>query len=182
MTLPGGAVLHILAAHPTPPVFDGPEDFNGRRNADETRLLQALIDGADWPVDDRGAAGGLKPGTPFVVAADLNADPVDGEANHGAIAALLADPRLQDPAPASRGAAAAPQDGANAGHRGPPATDTADWRDDPAGPGNLRVDYVLPSAGLTVTGAGVFWPTPDSPLSPLIAGGRRPASSPSVAS
>ena len=27
-------------------------------------------------------------------------------------------------------------------------------------PGNMRVDYVLPSAGLTVTGAGVFWPAP----------------------
>ncbi|MCP1168405.1 hypothetical protein NHG85_07675, partial [Limimaricola sp. ASW11-118] len=34
-----------------------------------------------------------------------------------------------------------------------------DWDAPPEGPGNLRVDYVLPSrAGLTVTGAGVVWP------------------------
>lgn len=180
VSLPGDHVLHILAAHPTPPVFDGPEDFNGRRNADEIRLLLGMVDGADWLTDDRGAAGGLAPGDRFVILADLNADPADGEARRDAIAALLSHPRIQDPEPASAGAATAAQDGANATHRGPPATDTADWRDDP-GPGNMRVDYVLPSTGLTVTGAGVFWPAPDHPLARLIAadptGGHRPASS-----
>ena len=30
--------VHLLASHPTPPTFDGPEDRNGRRNADEIRL------------------------------------------------------------------------------------------------------------------------------------------------
>jgi glycerophosphoryl diester phosphodiesterase len=34
----GGAVVHLLASHPTPPVFDGPEDRNGTRNFDEIRL------------------------------------------------------------------------------------------------------------------------------------------------
>jgi len=34
----GGQVIHILASHPTPPVFDGVEDRNGRRNHDEIRL------------------------------------------------------------------------------------------------------------------------------------------------
>lgn len=176
--LPGGAVLHILAAHPTPPVFDGPEDFNGHRNSDEIRLLMGLVDGAEWPVDDRGTAGGLDPGDRFVIAADLNADPHDGEARRDAIAALLADPRLQDPHPASPGGAEAAQTGgANATHKGPPDQDTADWRDGPERPGNLRVDYVLPSADLTVTGAGIFWPEAAHPLARLIAGGRRPASS-----
>ncbi|MFQ5566429.1 MAG: endonuclease/exonuclease/phosphatase family protein [Paracoccaceae bacterium] len=181
VTLPGGVVLHILASHPTPPVFDGPEDFNGRRNADETRLLLGLVDGADWLVDDRGQGGGLGPGDLFVVAGDLNADPFDGEARRGAIAALLAHPSVQDPMPESAGGTqAALSGGANAGHRGPAAQDTADWRDAP-GPGNLRVDYVLPSAGLEITGSGVFWPTAASPLAHLIAkdptGGRRPVSS-----
>ena len=32
-------VVHILAAHPTPPGFDGVEDRNGKRNYDEIRLL-----------------------------------------------------------------------------------------------------------------------------------------------
>jgi len=64
--------------------------------------------------------------------------------------ALLADPRLQDPHPQSPGARAA----ADSEHRGDPALDTVDWD----GPGNLRVDYVLPAAGLEVQAAGVLWP------------------------
>ena len=179
--LPGDVVLHVLASHPTPPVFDGPEDFNGRRNADEIRLLLGLIDGAAWLRDDRGKRGGLGPGDLFVVVGDLNADPFDGEARRGAITALLAHPRVRDARPESAGGAeAALSGGANAGHRGPAAQDTADWRDDP-GPGNLRVDYVLPSTGLEIAGSGVFWPLADDPLARLIAkdptGGRRPASS-----
>jgi hypothetical protein len=182
LTLPGGAALHILAAHPTPPIFDGPEDFNGRRNADEIRLLLAMAGGADWLKDDRGAPSGLKPGTHFVIAGDLNADPFDGEARREAIAALLADPRIQDPHPASPGGAeAARAVGANAAQTGPADQDTADWRDEAGpgkqAPGNMRVDYVLPAANLRVTGAGVFWPEAASPLARLIAGGRRPASS-----
>ena len=35
-------------------------------------------------------------------------------------------------------------------------------------PGNLRVDYVLPSAGLEITGAGVFWPVEGEPGAALI--------------
>ena len=31
----GRRTVHVLAAHPTPPVFDGPEDRNGLRNFDE---------------------------------------------------------------------------------------------------------------------------------------------------
>jgi len=176
VALPDGAALYVLAAHPTPPVFDGPEDFNGRRNADEIRLLTAMIDGADWLTDDHGLPGGLGPRDRFVLAADLNADPQDGEARRDAIAALLAHPRLQDPHPASAGAEAAGGTGANTAHSGPAAEDTADWRDDP-GPGNMRVDYVLPSIGLRVTGAGVFWPGPADPLARLVAGGMPQASS-----
>src|SRR5215218_5572212 len=36
--LVGRKVIHTLVSHPTPPVFDGPEDRNGRRNHDEIRL------------------------------------------------------------------------------------------------------------------------------------------------
>ncbi len=132
-------------------------------------------------MDDRGQGGGLGPGDLFVVVGDLNADPFDGEARRAAIGALLAHPRVRDPMPESAGGAVAAQSGgANASHRGPPSQDTADWRDEP-GPGNMRVDYVLPSTGLEVTGAGIFWPLADDPLARLIAkdptGGRRPASS-----
>ena len=80
IVLPEGGRLHVLALHPTPPVFDGPEDFNGRRNADELRLLLGLIDGADWLVDDAGGGGGLPADARFVVMGDLNADPHRGDA------------------------------------------------------------------------------------------------------
>jgi hypothetical protein len=170
--------IHLLAAHPTPPVFDGEEDRNGARNADEIRLLTAMIDGAGWLVDDAGRPGGLREGDAFVVAGDLNADPADGAARREGISVLLTHPRLADAAPESPGAvaAAAADGGANARHRSPPGQDTADWRDSP-GPGNLRVDYLLPSSGLRVTGSGVFWPLPDDPLARLVSGGREPASS-----
>ena len=60
---------------------------------------------------------------------------------------------------------AALQGGANASHRGDPALDTADFSD--RAPGNLRVDYALPSTGLGVVRAGVFWPVQADPLSRL---------------
>ncbi|MEM7496788.1 MAG: endonuclease/exonuclease/phosphatase family protein [Pseudomonadota bacterium] len=176
---PGGR-LTLLAAHPTPPVFDGPEDRNGRRNDDEIRLLHAIATEpeASWLMDDAGRAGGLATGTPFVIAGDLNADPVDGAARRDALRTLLADPALQDPRPSSDGAseAASRQGDGNARQSGSPAFDTADWRDSP-GPGNLRVDYVLPSAGLEIVGSGVFWPAPGQPGAVLMDGGKRPASS-----
>ncbi len=174
--LPGGATLHILAAHPTPPVFDGPEDLNGRRNADEIRLLAEILSGGgDWLVDDRGRAGGLPPDASAVVLGDLNADPHDGDGRRAEIAALLAHPRLVDPAPESPGAAAA---GPRPGLAGPPARHTADWPDGPSDPGNLRVDYALPTADLEILGTGVFWPAPGDPLARLTARrGRREASS-----
>jgi len=30
--------VHVLASHPTPPMFDGAEDRNGRRSSDEVRF------------------------------------------------------------------------------------------------------------------------------------------------
>ncbi len=147
--LPGGGQLTLLAWLATPPVFDGPEDRNGRRNHDEAAFWLRLLDG-DLPF--------APPAGPFVLLGDANLDPADGEGRAGALLALLADPRLQDLRPESPGAAAG-QGGANTRHKGPAALDTADWPDDP-GPGNMRVDYVLPSAGLVVEDAGVWWPAP----------------------
>jgi hypothetical protein len=58
--------------------------------------------------------------------------------------------------------AARSQGASNISHLGDPRLDTADFQDHPA-PGNLRVDYVLPSKNLNVRGAGVFWPAPGEP-------------------
>jgi hypothetical protein len=160
--LPGGGRLHLLAANPTPPLFDGAERFNARRNHDEIRLWSEYLSGAALR-DDAGLVAG-SPEAPVVVLGNLNADPFDGAGLREAIAGLLAHPRLRDPGPASGGGAAA----ATPGHRGDPGLDTADWRED-GGPGNLRVDYVLPSRDLEVAGAGVFWPAPGEPLAEAVA-------------
>lgn len=37
--------LNLLVWHATPPVFDGPEDLNGRRNHDEAALWLKVLDG-----------------------------------------------------------------------------------------------------------------------------------------
>ena len=54
------------------------------------------------------------------------------------------------------------QGGANLVHRGDPRYDTGDFND--RAPGNLRVDYVLPSKPLRPVAASVFWPERDDPL------------------
>jgi len=98
--------LHIYASHPTPPVFDGPEDRNGLTTPESEGAKQAATKGP-----------------------------------------------------------------ANKRHQTDPAQDTADWNDQ-RGPGNLRVDYALPTKDINVKGAGVFWPAPYDPLHKLLGSGK----------
>jgi len=167
--LPDGGRLHLLTANPTPPLFDGPEGMNRLRNRDELMFWAQYLDGRSFR-DDQGRDGAA-PDAALVLLGDFNLDPLDGAGEGFALRRLLEHPRLQDPAPASAGGAeAAGQGGANHRHRGDPALDTADWRD-AGGPGNLRVDYLLPSAELEVVAAGVFWPMADDPQAALLADG-----------
>ena len=154
--------IHLLVAHPTPPVFDGPEHRNGIRNYDEIRLWAEYLSPGDksWLCDDAGRCGGLTRGERFVIAGDHNADPVDGDGLPGAIAQLLDHPRvLKYPTPTSAGAAPAALAGGGVylSHRGPREQATGDF-----GPhvGTLRLDYVLPSTDFQVIDSGVFWPRP----------------------
>ena len=94
--------LHLLASHPTPPVFDGPEDANGWRNHDEITFWRHYIDGTTF-VDDQGRSQAFD-GRNFVILGTLNADPVDGDGRHAAIQALLSHPKIYDPMPVSEGA------------------------------------------------------------------------------
>ncbi len=160
-----GSTLHLLASHPTPPVFDGPEDRNGRRNHDEIRLFADYIEPqrSNWIVDDLGACGGLNKHSLFVIAGDLNADPHDGDSSKSAIAQLLNHDKINSQCvPASKGAAvdSQKQAGANLQHKGDPATDTGKFN--PKNVGNLRLDYILPSANIEETACGVFWPEPNA--------------------
>lgn len=139
--------LHLLAWHATPPVFDGPDDRNGCRNHDEAAFWRLLLDGG-LPM--------APPDSPLVLLGDGNLDPIDGDGHTEGISALLVHPALQDPAPLGTHGRAEPA------QLGDPALDTALYGDI----GGLRLDYVLPSAGLMVTGTGVMWPPETDPLWP----------------
>jgi hypothetical protein len=151
-----GRPLHLLISHPTPPVFDGDEDRNGRRNFDEIAFWLRYLEGSPALVDDRGRRGGLAPDALFVLAGDLNADPlrpatvIDGTT---AIDQLLAHPLLLDPGDVlvSEGARRHGRGGESL-----PEQVTADFA------GGMRVDYLLPSRRLAVVDGGVFWPAPET--------------------
>jgi hypothetical protein len=166
-----GERVHFLVSHPTPPVFDGPEDRNGTRNHDEIRFWADYITpGAGrYIYDDRGRRGGLGRRERFVIAGDQNADPFDGDSTEDAILQLLDNPRINTSVtPTSPGGPeqSARQGGANATHVGNPAFDTADFAD--AAPGNLRADYLLPDRGTPIVGSFVFWPLSADPLFRLV--------------
>jgi hypothetical protein len=169
-----GRTVHFLNSHPTPPVFDGPEDRNGTRNHDEIRFWADYIipSRSGYIYDDNGNMGGIVPGAPFVIAGDQNSDPYDGDSIPGS-AQLLLDHQLVNTkvTPSSLGGVQQSelQGGNNADHLGNPAYDTADFSDfGPFGPGNLRADYVLPRKQLRIDDAGVFWPLNDDPLFDLV--------------
>lgn len=106
--------ITILTYHATPPVFDGPEDRNGRRNHDETAFWTHYLDGAFGPV----------PGDRFILMGDANLDPNAGDGMGRAMTRLLTDARLQDPLPM--------QPTVTFGPTGPMRVDyvlpSADWR------------------------------------------------------
>lgn len=152
--------VHFLVSHPTPPVFDGPERRNLARNADEIALWTHYISesSAEWLCDDKGQCGGLPDAERFVLAGDLNADRLDGDGDHQAIAALLDAPRVDSSfIPHSYGAIEVAE-AYGFERTGDVATHTGDF-----GPrtGTLRIDYVLPSQDLKILGGGVFWPRKD---------------------
>ncbi len=147
----GDASLRLLVWYATPPVFDGEEDRNGRRNKDETALWLRLLEGGlPW----------APPVAPFVVLGQSSLDPADGDGLHAGVRALLTHPALQDPQPKGSSARNDP------GHYGDAAHDTAFYD---KGVGGLRVDLLLPSADLTVQDAAVLWPPDTDPLAITLA-------------
>lgn len=151
--------VHVLISHPTPPVFDGEEDRNGKRNHDEVRFWSDYLspDKATYIYDDKGQKGGLAEDRTFVIVGDLNSSPVEGNAYKEGIGNLLMHPRVDSSfTPQSAGGKAHSPDSPYA------ATHTAGWR--------MRADYVLPSkSGFKVLSSGVFWPAKGQPFYELIA-------------
>lgn len=152
-----GNELHILASHPTPPVFDGPEDRNGKRNFDEIRFWIDYLtpSAASYIYDDNNQYGGLAKDKAFVILGDLNADAIDGNAIKSGIERLIHHPRVTDPKPSSEGGKLHRKDNPNAQNH------TAFW--------GMRADYALPAkAQFNVLGSGIFWPTENMPEFRLI--------------
>ena len=154
----GRDTLHLFVSHPTPPVFDGQEDKNGRRNFDEIKFWVAYLGNGEALYDDDGGRGGFGSEAPFVILGDLNAYPDSPEGVYDdmpAIAQLLGHPRIQDTGSLATSRGALQRRGEYQGGKpGPPRfleRATARWA------GGVRVDYVLPSTNLIVRGGGVFW-------------------------
>jgi len=145
----GKHTLHILASHPTPPVFDGDEDRNGKRNHDESRFWRDYVDPnlSSYIYDDQGNKGGMKGDKHhFVILGDLNASPVEGDATDDPIGMLGASKYINGTLlPTSLGGV--DNDPANENS----VNHTADWK--------MRADYVLPSVwGTKVEQTAVYWP------------------------
>jgi len=151
--------VHVLISHPTPPVFDGEEDRNGKRNHDEVRFWADYLspEKAGYIYDDKGQKGGLAANQSFVILGDLNSSPVEGNAYKEGIGNLLMHPRVNSSfTPQSAGGKAHSPESPYA------ATHTAGWR--------MRADYVLPSkSGFKVVSSGVFWPVAGQPFYELVA-------------
>ncbi len=146
-----GKTIHILASHPTPPVFDGPENRNGNRNHDEIRFWFDYINSKQdsYIYDDNNHLGALAANQRFIIIGDQNASNIEGDAiitktSQGIIALLNSD-KIQDSWPASLGGKYHASDNVNG------INHTAYW--------GMRADYVLPSTyGFIIKKSAVFWP------------------------
>lgn len=137
----GERTVHALLAHPTPPVFDGPENFNGKRCHDEIRLLSDYVAGYDYLYDDSGTYGGLSEDASYVLLGDMNASPGNEESLDAAGTYFLDNEDFNTRRfPTSPGGAQA----------GSPYL-TAEF--------GLQVDYVLPSPDLAIHDCAVVWPS-----------------------
>ena len=149
--------IHILAQHPTPPVFDGAENRNGLRNHDEIRLLADYLSGESYIYDDNQTSATFNRDDRFVVVGDLNASVHSKQTYPGTMQMLLEHSLINSKfTPTSRGAKKNAADDPYSNEH------TAMWKS--------RADYVLPSKkGLKVIDGGVFWPAKEEALHRLVA-------------
>ncbi|MDG6882615.1 3-phytase (myo-inositol-hexaphosphate 3-phosphohydrolase) [Phocoenobacter uteri] len=154
----GKTSIHMLLSHPTPPVFNNAARHNLKRNRDELNFWAEYLNNQDYLTDDQGKKGGLAPNEAFVIAGDLNADPIVGDGDKNAIIGLYSHKRVNqnvangDLLPTSKGAVEflASEDARRNKDRANPEQITHH--------GGMRLDYVLPSANLNAVASGVFWP------------------------
>ena len=154
-TASGDKTIHLLLSHPTPPVFDTVTENNKLLNSAEIKFWDDYIANANYIYDDQGVTGGLAEDASFVIMGDLNADPENGDGYLESIQNLLNHEKVNTEAttstyvPTSLGATE--------------CVDTGDcnqntYPDRITSTFSLRVDHIIPSTDISVTGSGVFWP------------------------
>lgn len=139
--LESGRILHILASHPTPAAFDGPEKRNRLRNRAEIKFWGDYVSG-QVVLDDQFRMQALAPDASFIILGDLNADPDEGSTIDDPVGTyLLSNPRVN----ASFTPVADDLDLEE--YASLDADDTAAW--------GMRVDYVLPSVDIQIEGGAI---------------------------
>lgn len=145
-----GGTVHGLFAHPTPPGFDGVNNFNGRWNHDEVRFFADYVADEDYIYDDSGVRGGLDDDASYVLMGDMNAGPGLGRDERPLQPAqkflIDNDDFYTDRLPKSPGGA----------QRGLPTATRVG--------GDFegvveQIDYVLPSPDLSLHASSVVWPS-----------------------
>ncbi|MGL5294222.1 MAG: endonuclease/exonuclease/phosphatase family protein [Aeromonas sp.] len=164
----GDRCIHLLISHPTPPIFANAARHSIKRNRAEIAFWNDYINGLDYMTDDQGVQGGLPLDAAFVIAGDLNADPLTGDGDRTAIRALQDNPRVNQAVtrgpliPTSRG-------GAECMAARPHTTRPYPMQPYPMRPyperitssSGLQLDHLMPSTNLTALNSGVYWPASD---------------------
>lgn len=155
----GEEEIHFLISHPTPPIFGNAARHNVRRNRVEVAFWHDYVKGLGYMTDDKGTKGGLAQNAKFVIAGDLNADPLTGDGDLSAIQALLDNALINQAItngpliPFSEGGPEWLSKGIDCkrnNSRPHPERITSC--------SGLQLDHVIPSANLNAVKSGVFWP------------------------
>ncbi|MFQ2907677.1 endonuclease/exonuclease/phosphatase family protein [Aeromonas allosaccharophila] len=155
----GEEVIHFLISHPTPPIFANAARHTVKHNRAEIAFWNDYVKGLSYMTDDQGTKGGLKQNAKFVIAGDLNADPLTGDGDLSAIQDLLNNPLMNQAItngtliPVSEGGPECVSKGAdckrNLNRPNPERITNSSV---------LQLDHVIPSANLNAVKSGVFWP------------------------
>ena len=164
----GRETVHFLVSHPTPPVFDGPEDRNGTRNFDEIRFWADYVRGgrrAAYIYDDEGRYGGLR-SRRAVRDRRATRTPTRSTATRC--------PARSSSCSTTRGSTPAPTDQRGRGRglrscrarqrdpRSPSKYDTADFAEPPGQP--ARRLRAARASDMRIEDSAVFWPVQADPL------------------
>ncbi len=155
----GEEVIHFLISHPTPPIFANAARHTVKHNRAEIAFWNDYVKGLNYMTDDKGTKGGLAKNAKFVIAGDLNADPLTGDGDLSAIQDLLNNPLMNQAItngtliPVSEGGPECLIKGyckqSNKNRPNPERITNSS---------GLQLDHVIPSANLNAVKSGIYWP------------------------